>query len=174
YAMDPDRLVWFLRPCRLRVLLVADGSVDFSRDDRGLATLIETLRTMPGSHVRFEITIAHIGDATDEAVMMGQPGIARSIKRFRFDDPAHFTPAMYDEVWLFGMPYPSARLSDEELHALREFMNGGRGLFATEEVVFAAEEILQARWAAPVSSSASTPLSRRPCRSAANGSARRE
>jgi len=103
---------------------------------------------MPGSFVRFEITLAHINAGIDDDRMMGGlapvPWISRRIKGFKFDDSSHFTPTMYDQVWLFGFatsysrgtnpagqPYPDNRLGDAELQALRDFMNGGGGLFAT-------------------------------------------
>lgn len=144
YLLKPELYLPILRPCRVNVLLVADGGLDFSMNGFGLRTFVETLLTMPGFYVRFNLTIAHIGNVSDDGVMLGDPRIARSIKEFKFDDAAHFTPSMYDEVWLFGIstfysrgndangvPYPSDRLSDAELRALSEFMDGGGGLFAT-------------------------------------------
>lgn len=142
FRLDPERLTpIFFRPCRVRVLLVADGGLDFSVNDFGLRTFVEILRTTPpGPYVRFDITIAHINSfVSDDQVMVGYPGIVRSIKGFKFDDPDDFKPDMYDQVWLFGIStfysrgagYPSNRLSDAELRALSEFMNGGGGLFAT-------------------------------------------
>jgi hypothetical protein len=141
---NPELFLPILRPCRVKVLLVTDGGLDFSMGDFGLRTFVEALRTIPGFYVRFDITVAHINNVSDDAVMAGQPGITRSIKQFKFDDPAHFTPTMYDQVWLFGIatfysrgispsgqPYPNNRLGDTELRALSEFMNGGGGLFAT-------------------------------------------
>lgn len=144
HLIDPERYLPILRPCRVRVLLVADDGLDFSMGGFGLRTFVQTLRTTPGFHVRFDITVAHINNVSDDAVMVGQPGIVRSIKQFKFDDSSHFTPSMYDQVWLFGIatsysrgtspggqPYPSNRLGDAELRALSEFMNGGGGVFAT-------------------------------------------
>jgi hypothetical protein len=141
YLDDPVKLFPpLLWPCRVRVLLVADGGLDFSLADFGLRTFVETLLIPPGPYVRFEVSVAHISPSvSDDAVMLGHAGIARSIKGFRFDDPSHFTPSTYQQVWLFGIStfysrgagYPSNRLSDAELRALSEFMNAGGGLFAT-------------------------------------------
>lgn len=144
HLIDPERYLPVLRPCRVKVLLVTDGGLDFSMGDFGLRTFVETLRTTPGFHVRFDITVAHINNVSDDAVMVGLPGVVRSIKQFKFDDTSHFTPCMYDQVWLFGIatsyargsspdgtPYPSNRLGDAELRALSEFMDGDGGLFAT-------------------------------------------
>jgi hypothetical protein len=141
----PERLIPILfKPCRVRVLLVTDGGLDFSLGDFGLRTFVQTLLTMPGAYVRFQITVAHIDNVSDDAVMVGHPGIVRSIKQFKFDDPSHFAPDMYDQVWLFGIetfysrgndpnnnPYPSNQLSTAELNVLAQFMDGGGGLFAT-------------------------------------------
>lgn len=133
--------VWTLfRPCRVKVLLVADGALDFSDNDFGMSAFVEALKSMPGNHVRFDITLAHIDNRTGPAIQQGADGIVRSIPNFKFDDTNHFTPAMYDQVWLFGIRtsffnrgqgYPADRLSDGELVALSQFMNQGGGLFAT-------------------------------------------
>ena len=145
YVLEPERWLPILRPCRVKVLLVADGGLDFSLNDFGLRTFVLTLQSIPTFYVRFDITVAHISNVSDDSVMVGHPGIARSIKQFKFDDPGHFAPAMYDQVWLFGIqtsyagrgtspggqPYPTGRLGDAELRALSEFMDGGGGLFAT-------------------------------------------
>jgi hypothetical protein len=83
--------------------------------------------------------------------MNGEPGIVRSIKGFRFDEPSHFDPSLYDEIWLFGVEtsyhqdyypernsdrtrYPANRLGDAERKVLVEYMNkkeGAGGVFAT-------------------------------------------
>jgi hypothetical protein len=150
YRRDPHKLFpWLLRPCRVKVLLVTDGGLDFSPRDFGLSTFVSVLQQAARHYVEFELTLAHLQEGVpDDAVMQGAPGIARSIKGFRFDEPTHFTPTMYDQVWLFGIetnfhspayqhrsaaqsPYPADRLSDAELRNLSEFMNQGGGLFAT-------------------------------------------
>jgi len=140
---------WLLRPCRVRTLLVTDGGLDFSGQSFGLSTFVKVLVDDDRHYVEFDITLAHLrSDVTDQQVMTGEPGIVRSIKDFRFDDPGHFTPTMYDQVWLFGIDsfyrspsyatrnarpriYPADRLSDRELVNLSTFMNQGGGLFAT-------------------------------------------
>lgn len=128
----------FLLPCQARLLLVVDG-LDFSEGDFGLSTFVRTLLDTRGRHVRFAITLAHLGDAVPSQMMPGDTRIARRITSFKFDDRAHFGTGMYDAVWLFGIAtgfsrdagYPSDRLSDGELRALVRFMNAGGGLFAT-------------------------------------------
>ena len=140
--VKPEAIWPFLEPCTVRLLLVADGSLDFSEADFGLSTFVRTLLDMPGRYVRFEITLAHIRSGADSQLMEGENRIARRISSFKFDVPDHFTPDMYDEVLLFGWEhraygrddsdhYPSDRLADTELRELTKFMNGGGGLFAT-------------------------------------------
>jgi len=147
---EPHKIYpWFVRPCRVRTLLVTDGGLDFGGGDFGLSTFVSILLNDTLNFVRFELTLAHLSsDVSDGDVMAGEAGIARSIKDFRFDEPDHFTPELYDEVWLFGIEtslhrssyatrdgdhdrYPADRLGDAELAALSAFMNGGGGLFAT-------------------------------------------
>lgn len=138
--LHPEKLrPWLFRPCRVKVLLVADG-LDFSADDFGLRAFVETLLTMPGFHVRFDITLGHIFSPGAAGMMDPDARIARRITNLRFDDPAHFTPTMYDQVWLFGISSsyagqrgggPLATLAENELRELAKFMDGGGGLFAT-------------------------------------------
>lgn len=144
-AIDPDsRFPFIFRPCIVRVLLVTDGGLDFSANNFGLRTFVESLLTAPGYNVRFQLTLGHIDNVSDAQVMMGDPRIARSIKQFKFDDPAHFSPQQYDQIWLFGIspiysrgndingqPYPTDGLSRAELRAISDFMTAGGGLFAT-------------------------------------------
>jgi hypothetical protein len=143
--LDPVFHFPFFRPCSNRVLLVADGGLDFSEGDFGLSTFVRTLLTTPGRYVRHEITLGHIAAVGGTSLMSGEPRIANRIPSFRFDDPNHFAPDRYDVVMLFGIatansgrgtasdgkPYPADRLADPELAALTAFMNGGGGLFAT-------------------------------------------
>lgn len=145
---DDPRLIypWLMRRCKVRVLLVADG-LDFSEGGFGLSTFVKTLIGAGFWHAYFEITLAHLDSyVSDDAVMVGQPGIHRSIKGFVFDNPSYFTPTMYDVVYLFGIStdlsgfapraanptqYPADRLGDAELTNLSLFQDGGGGLFAT-------------------------------------------
>lgn len=142
--VNPEIFWPFLKPCSVKLLLVVDG-LDFSEANFGLSTFVRALLDMPGTYVRFEITLAHIGAASPTQMMEGEARIARRITSFKFDDPSHFDGGMYDEVMLFGIavtfpgrgtasdgqPYPSDQLAVPELRTLTEFMNSGGGLFAT-------------------------------------------
>lgn len=138
--LDPSKLYpLLLRPCRVRLLLVTDGNLDFSLGGFGLRTFVESLLDMPGFHVKFDITLAHIDARAGAQMMDPDARIVNRISQFKFDDAAHFAIDLYDEVWLFGIStfygrgagYPSGRLADAELAALTRFMNAGGGLFAT-------------------------------------------
>jgi hypothetical protein len=134
--VKPEIFWPFLRPCDVRILMVVDG-LDFSDANFGLSTFVRTLLDTPGNHVRFRITLAHIGNANATQMLDGEPRIVRRITGFRFDNADHFAADMYDEVMLFGIESsfagrnPVDRLADSELRVLTEFMNAGGGLFAT-------------------------------------------
>ena len=150
HRFHPEVLLPWWRPCTVKALLVTDGGLDFGDGDFGLSAFVTSLVNDQRSYVRFEITVAHLRtDVSDAQVMVGNPGIARSIKGFRFDVASHFTSTMYDEVWLFGIEtnygyqpyygpravaangYPTDRLKDSELDRLTAHMNRGGGVFAT-------------------------------------------
>lgn len=149
HRIDPTVLRPWRLPCTVKALLVTDGGLDFGDGDFGLSAFVDTLLNDGRSYVRFEITVAHLrAGVTNAQVMSGRPGIARSIKGFAFDVASHFTPTMYDQVWLFGIEtnfhngtypnrsgntsrYPAGRLGDAELDNLTAHMNSGRGIFAT-------------------------------------------
>lgn len=127
FRLHPEKIYpWWRWPCRVKTLLLTDGSLDFGPGDFGLSTFVSILKNDGRAYVDFDITIAHRGS------FVGDPGVtvSRSIPSFRFDNASHFTTAMYDQVWLFGFNSGSS-LSDAELTALSAFMNGGGGVFAT-------------------------------------------
>lgn len=156
---------WFDRPwheellvrrrCTLKVLLVTDGyllapatagqpesfsGLSFADEDFGLTDLIGLLTDPPIPYIGVQVTVGHrtVG-LSDLRSGVGNPRVVRAIKGFRFDDPGHFAPGMYDEVWIFGFVrsrrQPDGRWSDalpaSELAALARFMDGGGGVFAT-------------------------------------------
>jgi hypothetical protein len=135
--LDPVQFHPFLRPCRNRVLLVTDGSLDFSEAPFGLSMFVRTLLDAPGRFVRHEITLAHINAAATSQMLPAEVRIAGRVTSFRFDNPAHFDPTKFDVVMLFGFSTsygnrgPEGGLADTEVAALTTFMNSGGGLFAT-------------------------------------------
>jgi hypothetical protein len=119
YLHDPWEIhPILLRPCRVGVLIVTDGGGSFGSADFGLKALLDTLAAPPGPWVRFDVTKAHRRvDPTAD------------LQNFTFDG---YDLTDYDEIWLFGVERSgSPELSEPELRALSEFMDGGGGVFAT-------------------------------------------
>lgn len=126
--VSPEKLYpWWRRPCRVKLLLLTDGTLDFGLGDFGLSTFVSILANDGRAYVDFQITIAHRGS------IVGNPNVTvhRSIPNFRFTDGNHFTDTMYDQIWLFGIDSSVQGLSDAELVILSAFMNKGGGVFAT-------------------------------------------
>ncbi len=131
-VLKEPHLLWpWWRPCRVSVLLVTDGGLDFGPGDFGLSTFVDALVNDRRSYVRFSLTLAHRRNVSDAQVMRGAPGIAASIKNFAFDNVAHFTPNQFDEVWLFGIETAVSPLRPAEVTAITRHMNRGGGVFAT-------------------------------------------
>jgi hypothetical protein len=135
WRIDPSRLIFFpFRKCKVRVLLVADGGadfggLDFGSGDFGLQAFIKLLQS-PSYYVTYELTLAHRGSRSGDAMLEGDATISRRISNFRFDNGDHFAGEMYDEVWLFGIESTPA-IAQSEARAVAEYMDGGGGLFAT-------------------------------------------
>lgn len=130
FQLDPRKIYpWWHLPCKVKVLLLTDGGLDFGPGDFGLSTFVTVLQNDGRAYCAFEITLAHRGPN------VGVPGagvtVARSIPNFRFTNSSHFTATMYDQVWLFGVESVGAGLLNPELALLSTFMNGGGGVFAT-------------------------------------------
>ncbi|SFB08045.1 hypothetical protein SAMN05421688_2803 [Poseidonocella pacifica] len=144
FIRKPEALWPWFPFCKVRVLVVTDGNLDFSDGDFGLATFIRTLldSVVPA---RFEVTLGHLYNRSGNAMMEFEPRIKKRVPSFKFDDTDDFAPGMFDVVFLFGIstsiggrgtasdgnPYPSSQFADTELQAIAEFQNGGGGLFAT-------------------------------------------
>lgn len=121
---------------RIRILMVLDGipmlgghyasfgQGDLTGNDAyfGLSEVVNTLAGPSRSFSEFAITKAHrdtdIGNAAD-------------IENFRFDQ---HDLTKYDEIWLIGVAgvgETNAPMSDSEVIAVANFMDGGGGVFAT-------------------------------------------
>ncbi|WP_137846510.1 hypothetical protein [Microbacterium sp. 2FI] len=143
--LEPKIAPWWLRPCRVRVLMVVDG-LDFSDDGFGLSTFVRTLLDV-AFPVRYQVTLAHLRAAAPSEMLTGEARVAARITEFAFDDPAHFASDKYDVVFLFGIatqlperterldadgnPYPIDALATSELRAIAAYEQSGGGLFAT-------------------------------------------
>jgi hypothetical protein len=119
YRQDPWKIYpIFLPPCRVRILMVTDGGGSFGMADFGLKTLLDILNVSPGPWVRFEVTKAHRRTDPDA-----------DLQNFLFDN---HDLSQYDQIWMFAVERSgSPILTDSELRAVSEFMDGGGGVFAT-------------------------------------------
>jgi hypothetical protein len=143
FVRQPELLYPWWHRCTTTVLIVTDGSLDFGDGDFGLSTFLRTLRDHPPGYTRFDVTIGHISNVTNARMFGTEAGVVRRIKSFRFDDASHFTPDMYDQVWLFGIAStyntanpPAGRentsgLLADEVAKIQQHMERGGGLFAT-------------------------------------------
>lgn len=134
----PELFYGWWRRCTVKVLIVTDGTLNFGEGDFGLSTFVRTLKNEAPGRVRFELTLAHIRDVSDAEMLASEPGIAKRIKSFRFDDAAHFTHDKFDQIWLFGIEtaYPADRgrgpfLAAAEIDVIHAHMQRGGGVFAT-------------------------------------------
>jgi hypothetical protein len=119
HELDVARLRphWW-RP-KVRILVVTDGSGSFDETESfGLGMAIAELRNDPWWWVRFEVVTAHRSS-----------GAVADHTSFRFDTPP-VPLADFDQIWLFGVLRAPA-MPPAEVAALRSFMDGGGGVFAT-------------------------------------------
>lgn len=115
---------------QVRILLLTDDDGSFTEEDKfGLTELVSTLAGTGGVFAKFKVTKAHRAKASGGYT---EPAGA-DIQEFRFDNPAHFNPSDFDEVWLIGIQegVSGGGLSNAELRVLSEFMDGGGGVLAT-------------------------------------------
>ncbi len=60
FRNQPELLYpWWPKPCTVRVLLLADGGLNFGEGDFGLSTFVSILLNDSRSYVRFSLTLAH-------------------------------------------------------------------------------------------------------------------
>lgn len=138
FVRTPELFYPWWRRCTVKVLIVTDGDLNFGEGDFGLSTFVRVLKNEAPARVRFEITLAHIRSVGNARMLISEPGIARRIESFRFDNASHFTAEMYDQLWLFGietsyagMPGRGTSLAPAEIGAVHAHMQRGGGVFAT-------------------------------------------
>lgn len=138
---------FFLRPCRVKMLMLVDDGISYNQFYFGLSEVLDTLRMNPEWWVKFDVTRAHRHSDPNKP-LAGSPAealYAPHHENFRFDQPG-FNIDEYDEVWFYGFnsgsggagqcgptanPPPNA-LTDKELEILFRWMDEKRGgVFAT-------------------------------------------
>jgi hypothetical protein len=110
---------------RIRILMVADGDVNFGDASFGLREFVtKALAQTDPPWAELDITTAHRGQKEE--------GRHADDFNFKFDTDG-LNIESYDQVWLFGykgQDSPESFLTPTELKALSEFMNKGGGVFA--------------------------------------------
>lgn len=135
-AEHGERIFWpFLRPCRVKILMLVDASISFNHAYFGLSAVLDTLRVNPEFFVKFDVTRAHRGNDLYKPDPAADP-VAWARYGPHFEDFSFIQPGFdldaYDEVWLFGFygeGHPGA-LEAGELEVLSRWMDAGGGLLA--------------------------------------------
>ncbi|MEJ6404269.1 hypothetical protein [Yoonia sp. 2307UL14-13] len=112
---------WLFR-CRVKILVVTDSFAGGFGMTAGfhLGQALAIVNADPWSHIQFSFAKAHRGQSGEDDV----------IDNFRFDD---HDLDQYSQIWMFGIERTNngTPLSETELRAVSEFMDGGGGVFAT-------------------------------------------
>jgi hypothetical protein len=130
--LKPYTPIWWWRRCEVNVLIVADGSLNFSPVNAfGLSEFLTTfpqLEAESNVHISYNPTLAVRG--TGLGLPLGSNTNPRTVARLENFDFSKGNLGNYDQIWLFGILSGSG-LTGAEKTALEGFMNGGGGLFAT-------------------------------------------
>lgn len=119
------------RPCRPRILILADGGLHFTDSSQfGLWRFVHAITLAPGVTTKPILTLAHRTSGPG-SVTVG-PDTYTVHNPFAFDSFATpVTLANFDQIWIFGIQGGAFGLSPGEVGVLSAFMNGGGGVFAT-------------------------------------------
>jgi hypothetical protein len=138
-TFDPQALVG---DCRVRILMVCDGMLDYSENNNGFSELID--KALLTNHLPGQRPIlykAHRNGPNSFSNPSERPGPIADYYNYRFSAlavqgaPPPLNRQNYTQLWLFGRG--SSRdgqtftpLSDGELKVIAEFMQSGGGVFA--------------------------------------------
>lgn len=117
---------WWWRNCKIKVLIVCDGGLNFGTGDFGISEFLTTFNELETQYpwINYEVTLAHRG----AAIMSPNPVVVQHISNFNF--ATSVTLNNFDQMWLFAIS-PGSGLAGAELTAVTNFMNAGGGVFAT-------------------------------------------
>ncbi|NUO77252.1 MAG: hypothetical protein HOQ32_14715 [Lysobacter sp.] len=114
---NPYLEILYKFPCPQRVLMVADGSLDFGTGGFGLSEFVQIVRN--AGHT---VTTAHrSGSGPASLSIAGSYNFATAATAV--------TVANYDQIWLFA--FSTTALQAAEQQKIAQFMRDGGGLFAT-------------------------------------------
>jgi hypothetical protein len=116
---------WWWRRCKVEVLIVCDGNLNFGIGPFGLSEFLTAFNELESkSWVDYRVTLAH----RSTIINSPNPVVVNHISDFNFESSVNLKG--FDQVWLFGIQ-SFASLDDGEKTALESYMNGGGGLFVT-------------------------------------------
>lgn len=117
---------WWWRRCKVKVLVVADGWINFGTtgpfDLSEFLTAFNELEAQTG--VNYEVTIAH----RSSCIPSTNPVVVNDISNFKFDQ--NITLSDFDQLWMFAFN-AGGSISPSERNKIEAFMDGGGGVFAT-------------------------------------------
>lgn len=116
---------WWWRRCKVNVLIVCDGGLNYGTGDFGLSEFLTAFNQLEATTwVDYQVTLAHRGGITNSL----NPVVVNHISNFNFETSV--TLNEFDQVWLFGIS-SGGTITPNEKNAIAAYMNGGGGLFAT-------------------------------------------
>ncbi|GAA5786935.1 hypothetical protein [Chitiniphilus shinanonensis] len=128
---DLDKVIALGRPCRPRILVVTEPSLNYRpNSDFGLWRFLHGLTVAAGVTNKPVLTLAYRGSHSPASIAIEDDSytIANNFN-FATASPA-VTVANYDQIWLFGIADGPA-LPDNQVQVIANFMNAGGGVFAT-------------------------------------------
>jgi len=116
---------WWWRRCTVKVLIVADGGLNFGIGGFDLSEFLTSFNQLQSTTWNnYQITLGHRGIITPST----NPLVVNQISNFNFQTSVTLND--FDQVWLFGINN-GVGLPAAELTVVEAYMNGGGGLFAT-------------------------------------------
>lgn len=116
---------WWWRKCKTKVLIVADGGLNFGMGGFDLSEFLTTfneLEVLTGSN--YEVTLAHRSGIINSP----NPVVVNHISSFNFATSVDLND--FDQVWLFAIS-SGGSIAVNEINAIEDYMDNGGGLFAT-------------------------------------------
>lgn len=115
---------WWWGRCKVNVLIVCDGGLDYGTGGLGLSEFLTTFNELEATTwVDYRVTLARRGSLANNP----NPVVVNHIPNFNF---TNVNLNDFDQVWLFGIS-SSPGISASEKSAIAAYMDGGGGLFAT-------------------------------------------
>ncbi|MGB8194702.1 MAG: hypothetical protein WCF67_22405 [Chitinophagaceae bacterium] len=116
---------WWWRRCIVKVLVVADGGLNFGIGGFDLSEFLTSFNQLQATTwSNYQITLGHRGTIIPST----NPLVVNQLSNFNFQTSVTLND--FDQVWLFGIDSGSG-LPAAELTVVENYMNSGGGLFAT-------------------------------------------